>query len=315
MLLFLNDRDRFTLAGASKALQAAVSSPAAWTETRRLDVTCSSGYTCRDTMSQRGRRSRPLVANDMTEGLCRYLALSQFSQLDALYLRVKIVDISLFTATILERFPHLKTLLLDGRGYQIAESHPDAIRIQHIGWCVPLFFDMIRRLKTLHELQFPVTQTTESRALFSHIPHVHTLHLVSLDRLNGAHLYTMLTNIHLPNIRVLTLVAFLKLNYSTLKCILLTCPHLKMLCLRYTYLQDEKVTLRERLMADHAFAGRAEGWFDRIAFNLDDQAALRSGQPGWMKQDLFAYDDVTGEAKESVGDLVKTYNRHRFFCG
>jgi hypothetical protein len=68
-------------------------------------------------------------------------------------------------------------------------------------------------------------------------------------------------------------------------------------------------------MADHAFAGRAEGWFDRIAFNLDNQAALRSGQPGWMKQDLFAYDDVTGEAKESVGDLVKTYNRHRFFCG
>ena len=305
MLPCLNDRDRFSLARVSKTLQAAVSSPAAWTETRRLDVTCSSGYTCRDTVSQRGRRSRSLVANDMTKGLCRYLALPQFFQMDAVYLRVKIIDSSLFTATLLERFPHMKTLLLDGSG-----AYSRDLGVWH--WSLPPIFGMFERLETLRELQFPLA-TTKCKSLFSHIPHVQTLHLANQGDLDEAELKRMLTNTHLPNIRVSTLVAFEKLNYPTLKCILLTFPQLKMLSLRYTYLQDEIVTLRERVMADHAFAGRADGWFDIIAFDLDDQLALRSGQEGWLRQDLFAYDDMTGEVKQSVGDLIKTYNRHYIF--
>jgi hypothetical protein len=305
MLPFLNDRDRFILARASKALHAAVSNPAAWT--RRLDVTCSSGYTCKDQVTQSGRRSRPRVANDMTEGLCRYLALPQFSQMEALYLKVKIYDASLLSATLYESFPHLKTLALDGRGVFV-------YHLREWGWSVPAIFDMIRRLENLQELQFPLT-TSKSKSLFSHIPHVHTLHLVNKEHLDEADLNLLLPKTPHPNIRVLTIIAFQKLDHSTMRRLLLSFPLLKMLSLRFTYFADDIEQLKERILADQAFVGREEGWLDKIVFDLDNEVVLRTPQQnGWLRDDLFAFDDLTGEIKKSLADLVKTYKRHYLFC-
>jgi hypothetical protein len=243
----------------------------------------------------------------MTEGLCRYLALPQFSQLEALYLRVKVADISLLTATILEKVPHVKALFLCGRGYQSTYRGEDS-------WSIPAIFDMIRRLGTLRELQFPLQHTIEARPLFSHIPHLHTLHLVSQEDLDGADLNTYLNIPPLPNIRVLTLVAFEKLKFSTMKRVLLAFPQLKMLSLRYTYFAEGILQVKEQVMADLTFAGRAEGWLDRIEFDLDNETHLRTGQAGWVRANLSVFDDVTGEITESVGDLIKTYDRHHLFC-
>ena len=174
-----------------------------------------------------------------------------------------------------------------------------------VGRCLESF-DMIERLKTLRELQFPVT--IKCKGLFSHVAHLHTLHLMQRSGLDGAGLNTLLTNPPLENIRVLTLIAFHKLNYSTMKRILLKFPLLQMLSLRFTYFAEDIEGLKERIVTDSAFVRREEGWLGRITFDRDVEAVLRTpSQIGKVRYSLYTYDGTTRKDKRSVADLHQTY--------
>jgi hypothetical protein len=246
------------------------------------------------------------------EDLCRHLALPQFAQFRALYLRVSFAEIGSLVETIASHFPNLQALLLDGGGLISLPGGKRMTRtsLDRYGWWKAPVFDMIESLVALRELQVPLPNA--NKALLSRIRHLNTLHLVDFPSSDGpltlcVRMGDLLSSARLPNIRVLTLVYAHYLEYSDLRAILLACPNLERLSLRLAYFKGEMAEVRAKALADRAFRGREEGWLDAIHFDADG-ADERTG-PGVAKLKLFTYDEATNQVKPSAGNLHATYER------